>query len=92
MKGVTPCFGKRYGLVDKPNHHYSIWTEILLKKVRRRKCDPLCSVDNLHNYLWIQILLKKVRLRKCDPLGPVDTPDFHNYILIKILLKKVRHE
>ena len=27
--------------------------EILLKKVRGRKCDPLGPVDNLHNYISI---------------------------------------
>ena len=54
----------------------SIWIlnyvliEILLIKVRHRKCDPLRSIDrpNLHNYILIRILLKKVRRRKCDPL------------------------
>ena len=64
----------------------------LVKKVRRRKCDPLNPVDrpDFHNYILIEILLKKVRRRKCDPLGPIDRPDFHNYVLIEILLKKVR--
>ena len=91
MKSVTSCYGRRYGWVDKPNHHYSIWTKILLKKVQHRKCDPLGPVDrpDFHNYILIEILLKKVRLRKCDPLGPINWPDFQNYILIEILLKKV---
>ena len=43
--------------------------EILLKKVRLRKCDPLGPIDrpDLHNHLLIEILLQKVRHKKCDP-------------------------
>ena len=51
--------------------------EILLKKVRRRKCDPLCPVDNLHNCLCIEqtmtyrfSLFYKVKFVLC--------PAFHN--------------
>ena len=61
MESLTSYFWKRYCRVDKPNHHYSVLTEILLKKVRCRMCDPLSPVDrpNLHIYRWIEILLKK---------------------------------
>ena len=41
MKSVTPCVGKRYGWVDRLNHHKCIWIEILLNKVRHEKCDLL---------------------------------------------------
>ena len=63
---------------------YYVLTEILLNKVRCRKCDLLCPVDrpNLHYYVLIEILLKKVRRRKCDLLGPVDSPNLTNYIHI----------
>ena len=51
------------------NLHNYILIEILLKKVRHRKCEPLGPVDspNLHNYVLIEILLQKVRHKKCDP-------------------------
>ena len=41
MKSVTPCVGKRYGWVDRPNHNIRVWKEILLNKVRHEKCDLL---------------------------------------------------
>ena len=51
----------------KPSQLFT--NKYLLKKVRRKKCDPLDPVDNLHNYIRIiEISLKKVRRSKCDPL------------------------
>ena len=73
------------GMVEMTNQTttlYSIWTKILLKKVRHRKCDPLGPVDrqDFHTCILIEILVKKVRHKKCEPLGPIDRPDFHNYM------------
>ena len=97
MKSVTPCVGKRYGWVDRPNHNIHVWKEIFLNKVQHEKCDLLLwekvwlSWQTKPPLLYInQNLAKKMRRRKCNPLGPVDRPDFHNYVLIEILLKKVR--
>ena len=53
--------GDRLCPVDRQNLHNYILVEILLKKVRHRKCDLWGPVDrpNLHNYILIEILLKK---------------------------------
>ena len=58
------------GPIDRPDFHNYVLIEILLKKVRLRKCDPLGPIDrpDFHNFILIEILLKKVRLTKCDPL------------------------
>ena len=58
------------GPIDRPDFHNYVLIEILLKKVRLRKCDPLGPIDrpDFHNFILIEISLKKVRLRKCDPL------------------------
>ena len=52
--------GDRLCPVDRQNLHNYILVEVLLKKVRHRKCDLWGPVDrpNLHNYIIIEILLK----------------------------------
>jgi hypothetical protein len=45
--------GDRLCPVDRQNLHNYILVEILLKKVRRRKCDLLGPVDDLHNFISI---------------------------------------
>ena len=62
--------------------------EILLKKVRRRKCDPLGPIDNIHSYISInRNFAKKVQRRKCDPQCPMDRPNLHNNDLKKFAQK-----
>ena len=64
---------------------------ILLKKVRRRKCDPSGPVDNLQSYISINGNFAK---KKCD----IESVTFcvngqtkpSKVLLIEILLKKVR--
>ena len=71
-----------FGSSRQTKHSQLLSIEILLKKVRSRKCDPLGPDDrlNLHNNMLIEILLKKVRRKKCDPLGPDD--NLHHFISI----------
>ena len=62
------------GPFDRPNLYNYILTEILLRKVRHEKCDPLFGEDryspvdrpNFHNCALLLILHKKVRHEKCD--------------------------
>ena len=42
------------GPIDRPDFHNYVLIEILLKKVRLRKCDPLGPIDRpyFHNYIY----------------------------------------
>ena len=77
MESVNPCFGKRYGRVDKPplvymNRNFAqksatwkVWPLVLYEpKFCSKKCD-MKSVTL--SFIWTEILLKKVRHENCDP-------------------------
>ena len=67
--------------------------EILLKKVRRRKCDPLGPVDNLNNYISInRNFAQKSATQKVWPFGSSWQTKPSPLLLIEILLKKVRRK
>ena len=69
-----------FGAVDSPNLHIYVLNEIFIKKVRRRKCDPISSFDNFHNYISInRNFRQKSGTKNCELLGPVDKPNIHNY-------------